>query len=319
MMRDTIDFLKKALNRQPNSGTFGCYHISDGAMYAQNTEMQAVAPVEMSDAFSVPGEELEAAFSRMKSEPRLTLAGQDLTVQSGRLKSVIPVAQGQAPELYDHNALEWAEIPSALLPALRAALPFLLNPGVASWTGGIRLMDGRVTCINNRCGIDVAVPNWTSPPSLVTKDVAEFLCTHTPDEYAHKQGALVFRWADGRAMQAQLLDQAMPDMVDNIFAKGGTEYPVEITPEWRAAYEDVAAMADSVVEIRPDMLLAVRGASKVSVQVETPLPAGHRSFFETKVLGPMLAVATHWNPDAFPAVAAFTGPSLYGVVAGIKQ
>jgi hypothetical protein len=318
ILRDTIEFLKAALNRQPNSGPFGCYHIRDGVMFAQNSEMMAVAPLENSDEFSVPGEELEAAFSRMHAEPRLTLTGNDLTIQSGRLRSVIPTTQGHMPSLYDNDGLEWSPTPPALVAALKAALPFLLG-NATGWTAGIRLMDGRVTCLNNRCGIDIAVSEWSSPPSLITKGCAEFIVAQAPDEYSHKQGALTFRWSDGRVVQMQLLDQIMPDAVDNIFAKGGTDYPVEITPEWRQAFDDVSAVADNVIEISPDFIRVGRGSSKITMEIETPVPKDHRSFWETKVLAPMMEVATHWNPAAWPSVAAFTGPSLYGVVAGIKQ
>ena len=317
-MRDTIDYLKRAINRANNSGPFGCYHIRDGTMYAQNDQMQAAAPVEITDNFSVPGEELEAAFSRMKSEPRLTLVDGHLIIQSGRLKSTIPIALSSMPDLYDHDGLGWTESPPALAPAIAASIPFLIG-NQTGWTAGIRLMDSRLTCMNNRCGIDVAIPGWTSPPSLITKDCAEFLVTNPPDEYAAKQGALVFRWADGRVMQAQLIDQQMPAAVDNIFAKGGTDYPVEISTDWRLAYEEIASLADSIIEIRPDLLCVGRGSSKITIEVETPVPEGHRSFWETKVLSPMVAVASHWNPGAYPGIAAFTGPSLYGVVSGIKQ
>lgn len=317
-MHATIEFLKKALSRQPNAGAFGCYHISDGFIYAQNESLQAIAPFESSDRFSVPGEELEAALSRITGDPRLTFLNGELEIKAGRLRSTIPCQMDEPPPIFTRE-VQWLPMPEQLVPALKASVPFIIGNNQIGWTAGIRLTNGRLTTINNLCGIDIALPGWESPPSILTKEGAEFLLADPPRQYAIKQGAVLFRWEDGRSVQEQLIDQAMPEMVGQIFSNAGPDAPVEITREWAEAFADAAALADDTIELRAKTLRVGRGASRVTIEVETDVPAGHASHWNAKVLAPMVAAATHWNPLGWPRPAFFKGPGLYGVVMGVKK
>lgn len=318
-MRDQIEFLKRALNRAPSAGPFGCYHVYNGRAYAQNEQMQASVAIDIADEFSAPGVDLETALSRMKNDLSVELDSGILTLRSGRLRATVPCVVIEPPPLYDHSQIEWAPLPSAFLPAIETACPFLI--GVQQgWSSAIRLMDGRLTSINNRCGIDIAIPGLVCLPSLLTKECAEFLLSQAaPAQYAYKENAFLFQWDDGHIIQFQLIDQKMPEKIDQIFASAGQLAPTEITADWRAAYEDAAAITESVIELRPDSIRVGRGSSKVIVELGTPLPDGHVSFWETKILTPMLTAATHWNPAAYPEKALFKGPGLYGIVLGIKQ
>lgn len=317
-MHSTIDFLKKALSRQPNAGMFGCYHVSQGFIYAQNETLQAIVPMESSDHFSVPGEELEAALSRSTVEPHLQFENGDLTVKAGRLKATIPCLMEEPPSIFTREVI-WKPLPDMVVPALQKACQFIIGNNQIGWTSGIRLEDGHLTCLNNLCGIDIALPGWESPPSVMTKEGAEFLLADPPVEYAVKQGALLFRWADDRSVQAQLIDQKMPDVVGQIFSNAGPDAPTSITADWREAFADAASIADDIIEVRQKSLRIGKGASKVIIETDIDVPAGHVSHWAAKVLAPMVTTATHWNPSAWPRPAFFTGPGLYGVVMGIKK
>jgi len=317
-MHETINFLKRALSRAPNAGMFGCYHVSEGYMFAQNESLQAVVPLESSDSFSVPGEELEAMLARMHSDPHVEIGDGELRIKSGRLRGNIPCVPGTPPSIFTRD-VDWLPLPDALVPALQKATQFLVGTSLIGWTGGVRLMDGRLTTVNNLCGIDLAVPGWQSTPSILTKDGAEFLMADPPCDYAAKAGALLFRWPDDRSVQCQLIDQVMPELVDDIFAKAGQDAPVEITAEWRDAFADAAAISDETVELHAGHLKVGKGSSKVTLEVSTAVPADHVSYWNTKVLAPMVAVATHWNPLAHPKPALFRGPGLYGVVMGVMR
>jgi hypothetical protein len=317
-VHETINFLKRALNRNPNAGMFGCYHVAEGFMYAQNETLQAVAPLESSDTFSIPGEELEAALSRTNVDPHLALGDGHLTVKAGRLRATIPCVPGAPPSIFTRD-VTWRPMPDSVVPALARALPFMIGNNIIGWTAGIRLMNDRLTTINNICGIDVALPGWESPPSLVTKEGAEFLVADPPAEYGVKPGALLFRWPDERSVQVQLIHQEMPALVDNIFAQAGQEAPVAITQDWREAFTDAAAISDETVELRRDYLKVGKGSSSYVIEVHSEVPPEHVSYWAAKVLTPMVATAESWNPLAHPKPALFRGPALYGVVMGVAR
>jgi len=317
-MHDIVSFLKRAINRNPSAGMFGCYHVAEGYMYAQNETLQALVPMESLDSFSVPGEELEIALSRIKSDPHLSLVENHLVVKAGRLKATIPCVKGTPPAIFARD-VEWLPLPEALVPALQAAVTFIIGNSAIGWTVGIRLMDDRVTTINNICGLDVAVPGWRSQPSLLTKEGAEFIIADPPTGYASKPGALLFHWDDDRSVQAQLIDQEMPSLVENVFATAGQDAPVSITAEWKEAFADAAAITDERVELRRDYLKVGRGTSSVIIDVQCDVPAGHLSTWSAKVLAPMVAVADSWNPAAYPKQALFRGPGMYGVVMGTAK
>lgn len=316
-MRETIEFLKRALNRTPNAGVFGYYHIADGFAYAQNGHMQAVAPIDTSESFSVAGEELEAAFARITTEPHIEFKGTALVVKAGRLKATVPCIHCTPPGIASRAESEWKDLPQSVVPALIVASKFLIGTG-QGWTQGIRLMTGRLTTVNNFCGLDIALPDWESPASILTKESVEFLAADPPGQYAHVPGGLQFRWLDERSVQCQLIDQEMPKMVDEIFAKAGQDAVCEITPEWRSAFADAAAVTDEKIELCRTHMTAIKGATRITIDVETDVPEGHASIWSTKVLTPMVEIATHWNPNAWPSPALFRGNGLYGVVIGRK-
>lgn len=319
-MRSAINFLRKALNRSVSAGPFGNYHIYGGEAYAQNEQMQAVARVDLAaDGFSVPGAELEAALDRMSSDPLATLDESSLSLKSGRLRATIPTTTDYPPTIYSRE-IDWKPLPGNLIAALRTACPFLIGTA-GGWSAAIRLQDERLTVINNLCGIDVAIPGLVCAPSLLTEETAAFLLSQDPPEsYGVKPGAaFLFRWKDGRSLHANLVDQVMPEQVEKIFASAGSEAPVALSPDWRAAFEDAAAITEDVIEIRSDAFYVGRGASKVKIEIETAVPEAHVSYWKTKVLAPMLTAATSWNPGAYPTPALFKGPGLYGLVSGIKR
>lgn len=314
-MRDLIEFLKGAINRQPIPGMFGCYHIADGFIYAQNLSMQASAPIEMTDNFSVSAEELEAALSRSDSEPRIELKDKDLIVKVGRIRATIPIVEGTPPTMFSGADTEWLPVPESLVPSLVIGLKFLLGTG-QGWTTGIRLMDGRLTVVNSFCGIDIALPGWQSPPSILTKDGAEFLIAHPPEYYSAVEGGLLFSWSDGRLLNCRLIDQEMPNVVDRIFADAGQDAPIEITDDFRSAFADALAVSEEKLELCSTHLTAYKGASRITVEVQTDIPKDHISVWTTKVLQPMIETASSWNPLSYPKPCLFRGGGLYGVVMG---
>lgn len=318
MMLDAIEFLKGAISRGPTSGLFACYMVRDGQITARNEALFAGVPVDLFQYdLNIPGSELEAALGRMKTAPTVTMTDGGLVVKAGRLKTTLQCLEGESlpPPSMEQ---EWHPVPAALLAAIKAARPFT-SDNAQQWTSGIRLMDERVTAVNNKAGIDIYVPDLALPASLITASVADFLTAGKPPaEFVHIGNAILFRWANGCWVQAQLLAIEMPTVVEQVLDSAGLDAPVKITADWRAAYADASALADSVVEVHDDGIRGKRGSSMVEVEIAVPgMPP--TSWWETKVLDSIVDIATHWNPAAWPKPAFFQGDNLRGLISGIKQ
>ena len=317
---DSVKFLKGAISRGPVAGLMGCYFISQGSIYAHNEWMQAGAPFEGTgdDDCNVPSAELEAALGRMtKGTPAIDTQGTDIVIKCGRLKATIQKADGTAPDMAEVDG-EWLEVPEGLFQALRAALPFVGDQG---WTSAARLLNGRVTAINNRAGIDVAVPDLAVvEPTMISAATIEFLlgADDAPVAYISNSTNIVFQWGDGRWARFQLSSIAFPESVDKILQGAQGETPIEIEDDWRTAYEDVAALADGDIVIHPGGLEGSKGAGRVLVEIPCQ-GLEKQSRWSAKVLEPMLKVATHWNPNLYPQASPFTdGKAVRGLVMGIK-
>lgn len=316
-MHDIINFLKGAVNRTAAGTVMGCYVVKNGSITARNESMQAGVEMDSEIEFNVPAEEFEAAIARMKTVGGIEFSGSEVTVKGGRLRSTIMCVDAEPPEV---PALPdaWSAAPAGLAAALKLATPFLNDSG---WSSGVRLMEGRITAIKNTGGIDISLPGLDMLATLLTGECAEFIGAQgDPAEFAHQGTAVVFRWQDGRWLRVQAMNAEMPEMVERILADAGTDAPIEITPEFREAYADAAALSDGTVILHPGGLRGVKGAAQNDIEIEIDgLPAGHASRWQTKVLDPVVACATHWNPAASPKPALFRGPSLRGVVVGIVR
>lgn len=313
-----VAFLKGAIERGPVAGIMGCYFVREGMMYAHNEYVQAGVPFNSQDEqdFIVPATELEFTVGRMNGEPQISIVDQDVVIKSGRLRSSIPVVDGEPPVMANTDG-DWLELPKGFCAALKQALQFA---GEQGWSASVRLMDGHITAINNRCGVDIDMPDLeVGAAKMLAVRSVEFLCSvDEPVAYLCAETSMMFQWQDGRWARFQLLAYDMPAQVDELMKGAHGEVPVEITADWRAAYEDVAALSDGDVVLHPKGLEAKKGAAKVLVEIDAPEFAG-RSRWTCKVLNPMLAVATHWSPNNHPKAAPFAGPGLRGLVMGVVQ
>lgn len=313
-MHSLVDFLKRAVGE---GGTAGCYICRGGLIYAQNGALQAGAPFDAPFELNLPAGELEAALGRMGGEPLLNARDGLLVLRQGRLRSTLRGVLGEPTPPAELGGPGWLPVPAALPWALAAAAPFV---GEAGWSQGVRLGEGRVTAINNRCGVTIDVEGLAlEAPVLLPREAAEFIGSTAPQEYRADAGALLFRWPDGRWLRAQLLAYAMPPQVDGLFEKVGTAAPVPITDAWREAYADAAALAAERVTLRHDRLV-VEGANSVTeiACASEGLPPEHRSVWSTKVLSSVAPLAMSWNPGAWPENAAFVGVGLRGLCVGVK-
>ncbi len=313
---NAVAFLKGAIERGPVAGIMGCYFVREGMMYAHNEYVQAGVPFNSQDEsdFIVPATELEFTVGRMKGDPQVSIVGEDVVIKSGRLRSTISMVNGEPPVMAGLDG-EWLEVPAGFCEALKKAVKFVGDQG---WTNAVRLLDNRITAINNRCGIDIEMPGLeVGTAKMLAVRSVEFLCSaDEPVAYIASDNNMMFQWADGRWARFNLLATQFTEQVEVLMEAARGEVPVAITDDWRAAFEDVAALSDGDIVLHAGGLEAKKGAAKVLVEIDSP-EFERRTRWTCKVLEPMLAVATHWAPNMHPKAAPFAAEGLRGLVMGI--
>lgn len=314
-MHEIISFLRNAVERDANISIRGCYVFGPGGVHARNVSLQAGVATESGYSFNLPAEALDVALARMKDIQSVAVEDDAVIIRAGRLKSTIrrildePAGVPPMPE-------EWESSPPSLPWALGLCLPFLGEQGV---TTCVRLADGRATAISQTRSVDVPVDGLLVRSGLLTREVCEFLVAQgAPDELACDENSIAFRWEDGRWMRAQLYNAKFPEeSVDTIYRNAGTEAPIVIDEAFREAYADAAALSTTgVVKLTAAGFHTKSDASMCSVDHQIDVPEEHESYWDAKVLEPVVAHATAFNPAAAMSGALFVGEGFRGVVMG---
>ena len=318
-MHDIINFLKGAVLRgDAQKNIMSSYHFGHELVTARNESLQAGIYMESPISFVAPAAELEAVLSRIKAVSAVNLADNTLTLKGGRVKASISCIVDEPLTLQQIDA-PWVPSPAGLVEALKLALPFVSDVG---WNAGIRVRGDKLTAIKNIGGIDVTVLGLACDCDItIPVGAAEFIVGQgDPAEYTIDKGCLVVRWGDGRWLRAQLLAATFPDSIDGLFecAAKRDDQLIELTTEWREAWEDAAALSEGSVELSATCLRGVKGLARSEVQIETLVGDDHVSRWSIKMLAPVLAAATHWAPQMFPDPVLFTGPNLRGIVVGLR-
>jgi hypothetical protein len=153
--------------------------------------------------------------------------------------------------------------------------------------------------------------------TVLTDDCVEYLTSlKTPPSEMHlAAGAVWFRWANGAWARCQLLAMLWPDGIFDRILEGVSqqEAPCVLTPEWREAFADAAALCDNgTITIRSTGIHARSEHGEHLVEFTTG--AVRETYWSLATLKPLFASgASAWNPDAEGA-ALFAGDGVRGVV-----
>lgn len=166
----------------------------------------------------------------------------------------------------------------------------------------------------------ISVDGLDIEPSLLPSEVVTFLINQdSPNEFFATESFMVVRWENGRWARVQFINAKMPNL-ELIFEKAGPKAEIEITDDWRNAYVDAQALSDDTVTILSTGIKGNKGVSSVDIDIKIDgLPIDHRSHWSTSVLEPVIACATHWNPNSYPKPSLFIGKNLRGVVVGVGK
>jgi hypothetical protein len=148
-LKKAVPFLKSIAKGGGGSAAPYQYTFHEGYCYAQNPSILASYPTpHILGTFGLAADGLEAALSRMSGEPTVEAGDEALILKYGRLKSTIKVFEALVPYYSaDPNDEGWDPVPSALVPAIKKAHPFMSSRG--TWQTSIQLTSTAVMAI--RC------------------------------------------------------------------------------------------------------------------------------------------------------------------------
>lgn len=316
-LHEIIDFLKDAVTRGAGAGINGCYIVHNNHIHCRNISTQAGLPFDSKANFALPADAVDAALARMK-DVELIVQPDAVILKGGRMRSTIKRITDEAPPLPDPIDY-WIPSPPGLAAALNTAKGFC---GDRIWQIGVRLMNGKVTAFSGKAGIDIDVEDLViETPFLLLAPTAAYIAAQgDPDEMAVEPAAVNLRWKDGRWVRCQFLADEMPeDQIESIFENAGETCSIKVTQEWRDAAADAEAMSDGTVKLTFEGLTGIRDNITSIAEFDTGLESTHSSFWNAKSLIEVLAVATEWQPQAYPYPALFLGEGIRGVIQGWKR
>lgn len=316
-MHNDIAFLKRAVDRA-NASIMGCYAFEKDKIRAMNGKL--FAGIDMSDfplnhTFNVPADSFDEALSMVGVEPNVDYKDGVVTIRKGKFKYAVKCPD-QAPFPDVELDQEWKPLPESFIPALKIATPFLkINKEVRF---GVRLDGDKMTVCEGRSVIQFTLTGMDMVPTGLSTACADFLLAQEtpPSEYSqNKDRWIAFRWPNQRWMRAGIEARDFPGNIDSIFDNGG-DPTFEITEDWRATYRAIAAMHPDVIKISSTNIRAVKEPAAGDAEIETPIDA-KKGFTQwaSRLLNPVVEIATHWNPNAYPSNASFKGSNFRGIVA----
>jgi len=322
-MHDVIGFLKEAVAKSPSAGTQDCY-VVDGKMIRANNEwMHAAISWPSKTAFALPADAVDAFLARTESVDEIKVEAKSILLKGGRISTRID-RRFEEPEPLKDMPKKWKTSPPGLTQAIKIASAFIgEGSGGRIWVTAVRLWQDRVTASSGQVMIDITVPKLgLEQPKLLSEKVAAFLVAQgDPDQYGYDDNSIAFRWEDGRWVWFRLVDAEMPeDSVHRIFEElAGKVAPVAIGEGWTDALADAVALSDGTVGVTISGLQAIKKNSKTEISLDVDVDSAHMSYWSAKDLAAVVAVASAWNPGAYPNLAFFKGDGLRGAIVGRQK
>lgn len=324
-MHDAIAFLRDAVKRGSDvRGAQGCYIINPTSIRASNDILHAGIDWESGASFVLPADAVDAFLGRTTEITNIKVTEKNVIFSAGRLKSTIE-RRYEEPEPAPVLPEDWLPVPSGFTTSLKIAKQFIneLASGGRIWQAGVRLWDERITACSGAIAVDMKCPGlMIERPKLLGKGPLEFLIAQgDPDEFGVDHSTISFRWDDGRWVRSKLYDAEMPEkLIEQMFTeKAGTDAPVPINDDWRAAHADAMALGDGSLGLTITGFRVMKNHIETDISLDVDVPTDHSSWWSSKDMGNMLAIATAWNPLAWPNPALFVGEGFRGIIAGVQR
>ncbi len=318
-MKMELEWLNDALATKDIVPAETHYLVKNKTIFATNGRMTAGYPSKIEGEFLAPGEELTAILKRLPDEPTLKVEGDKLTLRAGRFSGslrLLPPEEWRFPVLEDD--VQWKKFPQELVPILRELRPFVSENAIHRWSLGIAIDNGWCYSTNNVVLAGAPSAAVKNVVALVPAWVVDFILGRTEglQSWAYTSNYMAFKWKNGAWMRSTLIDDKFPERASEMIrsAPRGSQ---KINDNYRAAVERITALSDDRVSIFADRIEGRTERSQVEEAITSATPDhANASIWGAKFLGPVIEIATSWEPKLWPAPVPFAGERIRGYIAG---
>lgn len=319
-MKAVLKWLNEALAAKDLVAGMTYYRVRDRQICATDGRLTGGHPWPHDGEFLAPGAEFEKLLARMPEAPVLQVLEDSVRLRCGRFSGTVktlPAEQWAYPGVED---AQWQPLPPALLPLLAALRPFISDNAVQPWAMCVALENDWAYATNNVALAGAPCAGLGAVQALLPCWAVDFVISRASGlaQWAWTPHYVAFRWANGAWMRAQLVVGQFPERAAAMVRAAASEAPAQaIDSEFRAAFEQVAELAEDTIHIYADRMESSfgRAVAQGAAQCQVP-PDAPCSIWGAKYLLPALRQATHWAPASWPKPAAFKGPVLAGYVVG---
>lgn len=317
-MKDAIAWIKEGLSTKSIMPAHRFYLVKDGMIYATDGRMTCGHPFPYDKTFCAGGAELDKLVSRMSGAISIELGEDDVTVKAGRLRGKIKTID---PKDWPYETVneERSPVPPDLMKGLRLLRPFISDNATRPWALCVRAVNDTLYATNNVTAaaipgielddIDVLIPNWAIDFVLAREGV-----TH----WSHDKAHVGFHWSNGAWMSTRLIDgTGFPETIEDVINKAGYATH-KLTDDWKDAFNEITSLIDGQIVLREDKMVGRSKSEAMDVEVEafSVVPKDGESGWSVEYLSSVVACASHFNPDTYPAPSPFRGDGIIGVIIG---
>jgi hypothetical protein len=339
-MKAIIRWINDALAVKDIGPAMTHYRIMANTICATNGFITASHPWPYDQEFLVSGVEFEKILARMegqKDDPVMTVIGNDkINIRSGRFHGTIytlPIDSWNYPGV---DGADWLLLPDTLVQVLKTLRAFISDNPAQAWAGCVALENNNCYATNN-----IAVAGCECPvgniEALLPSFAIDFIMKRLDglQSWAWTDSYVAFRWDDGAWMRSQLVIGKFPERAAALVREAYDSHPTQvITDEFRAAFADVAELAEDTIRIYANRIESKFKKSVIEAEVSCEVPDNGNnggvdvcSIWGARFLLPVIAQATCWSPGLWGTKdnngrlvpTPFKGPNCAGVVQGRRE
>jgi hypothetical protein len=321
-VKKEVEWITDALSSKNLAREMTHYRVQGGEIRATDGRITAGHPFPDVGNFLVPGREFEKLLKRFPTEPTVEILEQSIKLKSGRSHGTIQTLNLEQWNYPGVDADIWEDAPEGLVPVLRKLKPFVSDNATQEWALGIALEYGYAYATNNIVIAGARIDS-IGDERIGTLPVwaIEFLLDREEDltDWAWTENYVAFRWASGAWMRSQLINTQFNEQA-SAMARNAEQYTprVEITKEFRESFMRSIDLCEGAVGISATELSGAFGQAQFADEIELEdLP--EKTFWAAKMLKPVIAEATHWEPHTWPKAAPFRGEHLFGYILGRRE
>lgn len=320
-MKTALKWIGDALSSKDIVSGKSFYKVANREIRATDGRLIAGHPWPSEIEFVVPGEEFEAVFKRMKTEPTIKKTDQGISIRSGLFHGSINTL---SLDKWAYPGVEdaiWKEIPGDLMTILAQLRPFISDNAMQKWATCVALENGWAYATNN-VALAGAYCAGLNCMALLPVWAVDFVLARTEGltRWAWTPNYVAFQWDNGAWMRALLVVGQFPERAAALIRTAVKEKTTQrIDNDYRQAFVDVAEMAEDTILIYGDHMVAKFKQAEVVANIISKVPVDAEcSIWGASFLLPAIMIADSWAPDVWPKPAPFRGRIVSGYVVGRK-